>query len=96
MCSIDDHFFELDWQEGNATSLEELVLEFHPVETERVEPALKSGHHVEHAGRGAHENEEGKEEADHVARNQEGQQALVHEHLCQLGVGQRERPQTQV
>lgn len=94
--NYDDCFFQVDGKEAYATSFEELVLEFHPVETKRVEPALESWHHVEHASRGAHEQEEAQEETDRVSLLQEGQQDLVNEDLCQLRVGQRQRPKTQV
>jgi len=77
-------------------ALEELVLEFDPVQTQSVQRALKQVHAHEHAEGSTHENKEAQVHLDDGAIVEPTIQAVVKENLCQLGVGERQSPETQV
>jgi len=55
------------WSEGIAFSLEELVLELDPMETQGVQEALKHVHHQKHGRGNSHEGEPNKEGTNGLA-----------------------------
>lgn len=100
MQGVVKHGLVLVWLELVAVTLVELVLEFHPVQSQSVEEALKSVHQHQHAeGDGPehwptnHTQDEGANGRILGECTRENQ---VLEDLGQLGVGKRQCPKSQV
>jgi len=82
-------------------TLEELVLELDPMETESMEEALEDIHHHEHGKSHSHEGEPEDESGDgkadgRRARGPGDSQELLQEHFSELGVSKGQGPETKV
>ena len=87
---------EIKWEKSIAVGTKELVLELNPVQAQGVQEALEEIHGEENAG--GHDSEDcvRREHAKGIPGRNPRRHAFGPEDCGQLGVGQRERPQSQI
>ncbi len=95
LLSLQD-LFNREWCKLEPSSFVELVLELNPVEPERMQECLHEVHHHQHSQREGNESEESEEELNEGPSLQSTLDCVIEEDLSQLGVSQRESPETQV